>query len=48
MAVSDTDQKSEEGFNNWLESITFVDKNLKPLPVKLEKDVSDDPEGDRE
>lgn len=42
------DETSEDTFNNWMESISFVDKNFKPLPVVLEEDESTDPEGDRE
>ena len=42
------DEKGEKEFNDWLESITFVDKNGKPLPVVLTEDDSDDPENDRE
>ena len=42
------DEKGEKEFRDWLESITFVDKDWKPLPVVLTDDESDDPEGDRE
>lgn len=42
------DEKSEEMLNNFLESITIVDDDYNTLPVVLEKDGSDDPEGDRE
>lgn len=41
-------ETSEKSFNDWMESISFVDKNFKPLPVVLEDDDSDDLEGDRE
>lgn len=42
------DRDNEEEFNLWLESIHFVDKNGKEIPVVLEDDDSPDPEGDRE
>ena len=42
------DEKREKEFNDWLESIVFVDKDGRPLPVILTDDESDDPEGDRE
>ena len=42
------DEKGEKEFNDWLESIVFVDKDGRPLPVVLTEDKSDDPEGDRE
>ncbi len=41
------DEESEKEFNEWMESILFVDKSG-PLPVKLTEDTSPDPEGDRE
>jgi hypothetical protein len=41
------DEKREEEFIKWMESITFVDKDGKPLPVVLTDDESDDPENDR-
>lgn len=37
-----------EEFNDWLDSIVFVDEEGVPLPVVLEPDESPDPEGDRE
>jgi len=42
------DEQSEKEFNEWLESIVFVDREGRPLPVKLTKDESPDPEGDAE
>ena len=42
------DEEGEKEFGDWLESITFVDEDGKPLPTVLTKDESDDPEGDRE
>jgi len=42
------DKDLEDDYSNWMESITFVDKNFNPLPEKLEKDGSDDPEEDRQ
>jgi len=41
------DEKGEKKFRDWLESIVFVDKDGKPLPVILTDDESDDPENDR-
>lgn len=41
------DEQSEQEFNTWLESITFVDDAGNVLPVLLTDDISDDPEGDR-
>lgn len=41
------DEKSEKDFSEFLESIVFVNKNGEPLPVILDEDESDDPEGDR-
>lgn len=35
-------------FEEWLESIVFVDEEGKPLPVVLTEDITPDPEGDRE
>lgn len=46
--MPDIDEKSETDFSNWMESILFVDKDFKPIPVKLEDDESDDPEEDRQ
>jgi len=40
--------ESEKEFIEWMESITFVDKDWNPLPVVVTEDLSDDPEGDRE
>lgn len=37
----------EKEFNDWMESITFVDKTGKVSSHTLTKDVSLDPEGDR-
>ena len=41
------DKVSEREFNDWMESIVFVDKDWNPLPVILTEDESDDPENDR-
>ena len=41
------DKKSEEEFNNWLESIEFVDDDGNIIVPELTEDESDDPEGDR-
>ena len=41
------DEESELAFNDWLESISFVDEKGNVLPVILEKDTSPDPELDR-
>lgn len=35
-------------FNEWLESIEFVDDTGKIMPAILTEDKSDDPEGDRD
>lgn len=40
-------EKKMNNFNEWLESIRFVDKNGKVLPTKLYPDTTPDPEGDR-
>lgn len=39
---------SEKDFNEWLESIEFVDKDGSLMDLTLEEDESDDPEFDRE
>lgn len=41
------DEVSEREFNDWMESIVFIDKDWNPLPVILTEDESDDPENDR-
>lgn len=41
------DVESENEFNEWLESIRFVDREGRPLPLELTEDDSPDPEGDR-
>lgn len=46
--MSEIDKKSEEEFNDWLDSIIFVNTEGIPLPPELTEDESDDPEGDRE
>ena len=44
-----TDQeKKEADFNDWLDSINFVDSEGRVIPLKLEEDDSYDPEGDRD
>lgn len=40
-------EDNEKDFNDWLQSIKFVDKDGKVILTKLEKDNSDDPENDR-
>ena len=45
--MSVMDKKSEEEFNNWLESIEFVDEDGNIIAPELTEDESDDPEGDR-
>lgn len=42
------DEQSEKEFNDWMESISFVDEEGVVLPVKLTEDETNDPEGDRE
>ncbi len=42
------DPQSEQEFNDWLESISFVDTEGNVLPVILTDDITSDPEGDRE
>ncbi len=39
---------NEDEFNNWIDSIEFVDKDGKIIQFTLEDDDSEDPEGDRE
>lgn len=41
------DEKSENDFNAWLDSIEFVDESGEVIEEPLTKDESDDPEGDR-
>lgn len=38
---------SEKEFNEWLDSIEFIDEQGAIIPAVLEKDESDDPEKDR-
>lgn len=38
--------EKEKEFNDWMESIEFVDANNLSLPVVLTADDSDDPEND--
>ena len=40
--------QKEDDFNGWLDSIEFVNDDGNVVLVVLEKDESDDPEGDRE
>jgi len=40
------DEAKEKEFNDWMESITFVDKTGKISPHVLTRDESPDPEGD--
>ncbi len=46
--IPEKQRKSEERFNEWLESIHYVDREGNILPVILTDDESPDPEGDRE
>jgi hypothetical protein len=39
--------KSEREFNQWLDSIDFVDNTGRVVPPELTEDESSDPEGDR-
>ena len=39
--------KEEHNFQAWLQSISFVDKDRKPISTNLVDDKSDDPENDR-
>jgi len=46
--TDDSVKESKDYFREWLESITFVDEDGKPLPTELTEDPTPDPEGDRE
>lgn len=41
-------EKRERDFNEWMDSIRFVDKDGNLIPSVLTKDNSEDPEGDKE
>jgi len=41
--IYDIDKKSETEFNEWLESISFVDSDGSVLPVKNHPDPDPDP-----
>ena len=41
------DEQKEQDFNEWLESIRFVDEQGDLLLVELTPDESEDPENDR-
>ena len=41
------DKENEEEFDDWMDSITFVDKDGKTIEPELTEDKSLDPEGDR-
>jgi len=41
------DDKSEKSFDEWMDSITFVNPDGSPADVRLMEDDSSDPEGDR-
>lgn len=45
--MSVMDKKSEEKFNDWLDSIEFVDEEGKVIDFELTEDESEDPEVDR-
>lgn len=42
------EKQSEQDFNEWLESIQFVDEEGNPLPTELTEDDSEDPDNDRD
>ena len=42
------DEKKEKDFNEWLETISFVNSNGELILPTLEDDASEDPEDDRE
>lgn len=39
--------RSEKEFNEWLQSITFIGKDGRPVSMELQPDTSPDPEDDR-
>ena len=39
--------EGEKDFDDWMESIAFVDGGGKDLETELKEDRTDDPEGDR-
>ena len=41
-------EKKEKDFNDWLESINFVDSEGRVVPTRLVEDTYYDPEGDRD
>jgi len=41
------DKTNEDEFNEWLNSIEFVDKDGNIIEPELTKDTTEDPEGDR-
>lgn len=41
------DKSKEKDFNEWLDSIDFVDKEGQVIPPVLTNDTSSDPENDR-
>ena len=45
--VSKIDLKKEKLLSEMYESIVYVDKTGKPIPMTLTKDTSPDPENDR-
>jgi hypothetical protein len=45
--MSSPDARSESNFNNWLDSINFIDEDGDIVPHELLDDDSPDPEGDR-
>ena len=47
MAIPRERALQERDFNDWMESIEFVDENNFLLPIILTDDISDDPEADR-
>ena len=41
------DKMSEDEFNEWLNSIEFIDENGEVIEPELTEDITSDPEGDR-
>ena len=46
--ISKEQLEKEKAFNEWLDSIKFIDENGMVVPAVLTKDESDDPEDYRE
>ena len=47
MAAAAADNEAERAFNEWYNSIEFVNRRGVVVPATLTEDVSPDPEGDR-